>query len=309
MYKRIVYSKHLPTEQCGVAYFSALLAKYLSAKHVNSFHGFSQCDELFINMDIYEFSESEVSSLLNFISSGCVEKTILLMHDYRFTYLEDELVKKSNAVINLSGEPALGKVAGEKMLELFTPSSSEPPILKFKKINRRPLSLSFGFFNPRKKSFKTYISFYEYMLEKYPQWFHVVIVSTHVDDKSTDREFLRNYFNSNSILISEFIPNQLLAELISASDLGVFFYPTGIMQNNAGPMAFFSQGKTVLTTYGKLTPSSFKRFTIDYKNLAKYNLSNLHKINRLGSIAQSYYRSNLSWEVFIKELYTFMNRP
>jgi len=308
MYKKIVYSKHLPTQRCGVAYFSSLLAKHLSAEQVNTFHGFSRCDELFINMDIYEFNESEVSSLLNFISSGCVKKTVLLMHDYRFTYLEDELVKKCNAVINLSGEPALRKVAGEKMLELFTPSSSELPILKFRKINRRPLSLSFGFFSPRKKSFKMYLSFYEYMLKKYPQWFHMVIVSTHVGDHNTDREFLGNYFNSDYILLSDFIPNQLLSELISASDLGVFFYPTGIMQNNAGPMAFFSQGKTVLTTYGKLTPSSYKRFTIDYRSLDKFDLSNLHKIKKLGSIAKSYYHHNLSWEVFMKEMYTFVKK-
>jgi len=199
-------------------------------------------------------------------------------------------------------------VAEGKTVELFTPSSIEAPVLQFKKEKNLPFSLTFGFFNPRKKSFKLYISFYEYLLKKYPQWYHMVIASTHVGDNDSDREFLARYFNSNSILILDFIPNQLLAELISASDLGVFFYPTGIMQNNAGPMAFFSQGKTVLTTYGELTPSSFKQFTIDLAKLDNFDLSDLTKISKLGFKARSYYHSNLSWEIFIKKMYRYLNK-
>lgn len=308
MIKRLVYSKHSPKERCGVAYFADLLAKYLSAKHVNGFHGFSQCDELFINLDIFELNESEVSSLLKFINSRFVGKKILLMHDYRFTYLEEEMVKNCDMVINLSGEPALKDISEGKMIELFTPSSIEMPQFYFKKGKQRPLSLTFGFFTPRKKSFKLYVEFYENMLKKYPEWYHIIVASAHVGDSIEEREFIARYFTSPSILVSDFIPNQLLAELISAANLGIFFYPTGIMQNNMGPMAFFSQGKTVITTYGQLTPDSFKKFTLNFSDLKKLNLYDLKRIDSLGGSAKTFYQSNLSWEVFIKKLYSYLNK-
>ncbi|OGG15939.1 hypothetical protein A3D78_01180 [Candidatus Gottesmanbacteria bacterium RIFCSPHIGHO2_02_FULL_39_14] len=308
MIKRLVYSKHSPKERCGVAYFADLLSKYLSAKHVNGFHGFGKCEELFINMDIFELDESEVSSLLKFINSRFVGKKILLMHDYRFTYLEEEMVKNCDLVINLSGEQALKDIANGKMIELFTPSSIEKPQFYLKKGKNRPLSLTFGFFTPRKKSFKLYIEFYENMLKKYPEWYHIIVASTHVGDSIEEKEFITRLLNSRSILVSDFIPNTLLAELISAANLGVFFYPTGIMQNNMGPMAFFSQGKTVITTYGDLTPSSFKLFTINFDDLRKFDLYDLKIIDRLGRNAKSFYQSNLSWEVFIKKMYSHINK-
>src|SRR3989338_1720884 len=154
MSKRLVYSKHSPEVRCGVAYFAQILAQQLSAKHIHSFHGFSKCDELFVNMDIFELEEVEVASLMNFITSKNAKKTIVIMHDYRFSYIEDELVKSSDLVINLSGEPSLKNVTGPKMIELFTPGSTEGPIFEFHKKLSRPLTLAFGFFNPRKKTFK-----------------------------------------------------------------------------------------------------------------------------------------------------------
>src|SRR3989338_9540678 len=308
MPKRLVYSKHLSDKRCGVAYFAQMLAEKLSARHVNGFHGFSQCDELYINMDIFELSEAEVRSLLNFIISQNIKKTILLMHDYRFSYLEDELIKHSQAVINLSGEPSLKKKADSKLIELFTPSVIEDPVLKFKKDRQKHFSLSFGFFNPRKKSFKSYLSFYEEMLKKQPDWSHIIIVSSHAGEDSDIRQNLTSFLEAKSILVSDYMPNQLLSELISAADIGVFFYPTGIMQNNMGPMAFFSQGKTVITTYGDLTPSSFKLFTINFDDLRKFDLYDLKIIDRLGRNAKSFYQSNLSWEVFIKKMYSHINK-
>lgn len=308
MKKILVYSKHSAYERCGVAYFSAELAKYLGAKHINSFHGFSTCDELFINMDIFELNELEVSSLLNFIESSATKKTILLMHDYRFSYLEDQLMKASDLVINLSSEPAIKNVAKEKMIELFTPSSIELPVLGFQKKSERPLSLSFGFFSPRKKSFKMYISFYEYMLKKYPEWFHIIVVSTHVGHDEKDAQFLSRYFDSNSILVLRFLPNQLLSELISVADLGVNFYPTGIMINNAAPMSFFSQGKTVLTSYGELTPQVYKKFTLDGTKLKDLQLSDITKLQALGKHAKDYYWKNLSWDIFVSKMYAHLSK-
>ena len=308
MPKRLVYSKHLSDKRCGVAYFAQMLAEKLSARHVNGFHGFSQCDELYINMDIFELSEAEVRSLLNFIISQNIKKTILLMHDYRFSYLEDELIKHSQAVINLSGEPSLKKKADGKLIELFTPSVIEDPVLKFKKDRQKHFSLSFGFFNPRKKSFKSYISFYEEMLKKQPDWSHIIIVSSHAGEDSDIRQNLTSFLEAKSILVSDYMPNQLLSELISAADIGVFFYPTGIMQNNMGPMAFFSQGKTVITTYGKLTPPAFKEFTVNFHQAGKFILPDIRKIVSLGSRARTYYRKYLDWEIFIKKMTQFLEK-
>lgn len=304
MLNKLVYSKHSPNERCGVAFFSQVLAKNLSARHIQSFHGFSKCDELYINMDILELQEEEVSSLLNFIKSGNARKTILIMHDYRFSYFEDELIKKCNIVVNLSGEPSLRIVAGNKMIDLFTPGSMEQPILQFQKNSKRPLSLAFGFFSPRKKSFKLYIAFYEYMIEKYPDWYHILVASTHTGHDKEDVNSIARFLDSESILVLNFLPNILLSELISASDLGACFYPTGIMLNNAAPMAFFSQGKPVITTYGELTPKEFKQFTLDGVNLAKLEMSNINHLRKIGKSAENYYWKNLSWKVFIQKMYS-----
>lgn len=303
MIKKIVYSKHSPDKRCGVAYFSNILAKHISAAHIQSFYGFTKCDELFINMDILELDESEILSILNFLNSNNVRKKILIMHDYRFTYLEDKLVTASDVVINLSGEPALKHIAGNKMIELFTPSSTEQPILGFQKKIDRPLSLAFGFFSPRKKTFKTYTQFYEYMLSQYPQWYHILVVSAHAGEQETDVYSLSRLLDSKDILVLNFLPNVLLSELISAADLGVCFYPTGIMLNNAAPMAFFSQGKTVVTTYGELTPKEFKNFTLNISNLNKIDFSDLKKIRQMELEAKKYYWSNLSWDVFTHKMY------
>src|SRR3989338_9085023 len=263
MIKKLVYSKHRPSERCGVAFFAEELARNLQAKLTHNFHGYSKCEELIINMDILELVESEVSSLLNFITSGHAKKTILIMHDYRFSYLEDELVKKCNAIVNISAEPALTQLAKNKTIELFTPSFTQPPILGLKKSKMRPVSLAFGFFSPRKKSFKMYTSFYDFMITNYPQWYHIVVASAHTGHDESDALFISRQLSSDSILVLNFLPNSLLSEMISASDMGVCFYPTGIMLNNAAPMAFFSQGKSVITTYGELTPPEFKKFTLD----------------------------------------------
>jgi len=306
MIKKLVYSKHSPNERCGVAYFAQVLATNLHAKLVHNFHGYSKCDELIINMDIFELEESEVSSLLTFITTGHVKKTILIMHDYRFSYLEDELVKKCDIVLNLSGEPALKQVANEKMIELFTPSFMQLPLLGFQKKLNRPVSLAFGFFSPRKKSFKMYISFYEYMIAKYPDWYHILVASSHTGDDETDTLYISRFLESNSILVLNFLPNALLSELISVSNLGVCFYPTGIMQNNAAPMAFFSQGKSVITTYGELTQPEFKKFTFDGTRLDIIDFSNLKKISALGARAKKYYWRQFSWDVFIKRMHVHL---
>lgn len=302
--KKLIYSKHSPNELCGVAYFSSLLSKKLAGSLIHSFHGFSRCDELFINMDILELGESEVSSLLNFMSSGKIGRIYLIMHDYRFSYLEDEMVKKADVVVNLSGEPALIKIAKGKMIELATPSFIEQPVLGFVKNSKRPLSLTFGFFSPRKKSFKMYVDFYEYMLSQNPKWYHILVASTHTGHDNSDKEYLSRIFSSDSMLVLDFLPNPILSELISASDLGVFFYPTGIMSNNAAPMSFFSQGKTVVTTYGELTPGEFKKFTLNAENFLDIDFNNGQKFKDLGLHAQKYYQKNLSWEVFIRKIYS-----
>ena len=91
--------------------------------------------------------------------------------------------------------------------------------------------------------------------------------------------------------------------MISASDMGVCFYPTGIMLNNAAPMAFFSQGKSVITTYGELTPPEFKKFTLDGSRMKALDFNNLKKIASIGTRTKNYYWKHLSWDVFIKRMY------
>lgn len=299
MAKRIVYSKHTAQARCGVAYFSALLAQQLQATHVQSFQGFSRCDEFYINLDILELTEGEVQSLLEFIRSKAAAKTILLMHDYRFSYLEDALVHAADVVLNLSGEAALNALAPKKILQLFTPSLVEAPILKFVKESQHPFTLSFGFFSPRKKTFRQYVEFYEYMVKHHPDWYHIIAASAHTGDTSTDSQTLGQMIQAEQVIVTEFLPNQILAELIHAADLGVCFYPTGIMRNNAAPMSFFAASKTVITTYGDLTPPEYRDFTLDGQNWQGIDWSQPAQLQTLGQRAHEYYTTHFSWSVFI----------
>lgn len=306
MSNSLIYSKHSANDRCGVAYFAARMASQLGGRHVQNFHGFGKCEDFFINMDILELSEDDVQSLLAFIRSGMARRSILLMHDYRFSYLEDELIYACDYVLNLSGEPALNDVAPAKTTQLFTPSLIEDPVFGWKKTKDRPVSISFGFFTPRKKSFKMYISFYEYMMEKHPDWFHIIVASAHTGTDMADTLSLRRLLMSDSILVLDFLPNTLLSDLIHVADMGVFYYPTGIMINNAGPMALFQQGKTVLTTYGNLSPKEYLSFTLDGNDLNSINFSDLDFLHKHGINARKYYERELSWEKFIEKMYAFI---
>lgn len=307
MIKKLIYSKHSAKDRCGLAYFADHLSKKLNGKHITNFHGFSACEELFINLDIYELDEAEVSNLLRFISSGYAAKSILLMHDYRFSYLEDELIKKCDAIVNLSGEEALNKIASNKVIDLFTPSLIEAPAMKFSK-KSKSLSLAFGFFNPRKKAFHLYIKFYEYMVNNYSDWKHIIVASSHIGQDGGDIEYLHKVFDDESILVLDFLPSNMISELISASDLGVCFYPTGIMRNNAAPMSFFAQGKPVITTYGDLAPKEFKSFTINWNDNVKFDFSKTKNLTTIGKHAQKFYEKNLNWDLFIDLLYKHINK-
>lgn len=296
--KVLVYAKHTPTARCGVAYFAQEMAKQFSGTLVHSYQGFSKCDEFYVNLDVFEMDEAEVRSLHNFISSGHAAKTILVMHDYRFSYIEDELIKAADVVLNLSGEQALNNVAPAKTLQLFTPSLIEAPILELTKTAKHPLTLSFGFFNARKKIFKQYVAFYEYMVQHHPEWHHIIAASAHAGDTASDSQLLAQMVNAEQVIVTDFMPNRILAELIHAADVGVFFYPTGIMVNNASPMAFFAAGKSVITTHGTLTPPDYKQFTLDGADFTKIGFTNLAEFKKVGIAAQQYYQSKLSWPVF-----------
>ena len=309
MSNSIIYSKHSAEDRCGVAFFSSLLARQLRASHVHNFHGFGTCEEFYVNMDILELREDEIVSLLNFVRSGAPKQTVLLMHDYRFTYLEDQLVGASDLVVNLSGEPGLQEVAGDKMIELYVPPLTEIPTLGLKKTTNRPVSLGFGFFTPGKKSFNKYVSFYEHMLRKYPDWYHIIVASSHEGDISSDSQILPRILNSSSIMFQGFLSGDMLAELTSVADLGVCFYPTGIMVNNAAPASFFAQGKPVITTYGGLTPDDYRSFTLDADHLDDIDLANLDALAGLGANAVEYYRRNLTWEKFVVEIRTALAGP
>lgn len=306
--KVLVYAKHLPTARCGVAYFAQQLAGHLQAELVHSYQGFSQCDEFFINLDVFEMDESEVQSIHNFIRSGHAGKTILVMHDYRFSYVEDELVKAVDAVLNLSGEAALNAIAPEKTLQLCTPSLMDRAVLQFRHTPEHSLSVSFGFFNARKKNFKQYVAFYEHMVQRYPQWHHIITASAHQGDHASDSALLVQMINSPQVIVTDFMPNQILAELIHAADLGVFFYPTGIMLNSASPMAFFDAGKPVITTYGKLTPEIYKTFTFDGSQAESIDFNQLDQFNERGQVAKRYYDTNLSWEYFLNQVAQYVEK-
>ena len=305
---KLVYSKHVPTERCGVAYFSACLAKAVGGQHVNSYQGFRKCDELYINLDVFEMAEADVHSIENFIKSGSVGRSILVMHDYRFSYVEDQLIKQCDVVLNLSGETALNAIAPEKTLQLFTPSLVDVPVLGLAKTAGHPLTLSFGFFSPRKKTFKQYVAFYEYMVKQYPDWYHIIAASGHTGDTSGDSQMLAQMVRSDRVVVTDFMPNSILAELIHAADLGICFYPTGVLANNATPMSFFAAGKTILTTYGELTPQDYRGITLDGSDFTKIDFSQLAKIQALGQTAQTYYQKNLSWERFVELTNAFIQK-
>lgn len=304
--KVLVYAKHLPTARCGVAYFAEQLAQQLQAQLVHSYQGFSKCDEFFINLDVFEMDEAEVRSLHNFIASGHAGKTILVMHDYRFSYVEDELIKAVDVVLNLSGEQALNAIVPGKTIQLFTPSLIETPILQLQKTATHPLTLSFGFFNARKKVFKQYVAFYEYMVQRHPDWHHIIAASAHAGDTASDSQLLAQMVNAEQVVVTDFMPNKILSELIHAADLGVFFYPTGIMVNNASPMAFFAAGKPVITTYGNLTPAEYKTFTLDGNQFDQVDFTELSELVSRGKVAQQYYQAQLSWPVFVQQVTHFM---
>lgn len=302
MTRTLVYSKHTPLDHCGVAFFAGALARRLPARHVHDFHGFSACDEFFINMDILELREDEVTSILSFLESGSVGRSVLLMHDYRFSYLEDRLVAACDLIVNLSGEPALTRMARDKVLELFTPSLTEPPALQLVKTRQRPTSLAFGFFSPRKKSFNLYLAFYEHMLAQHPDWFHIIVTSAHTGDTSADSQLIKRLLESESVLILDFLPNTLLSELIHVADLGVCFYPTGLMINNTTPLSFFSQARSVVTNFGALTPIEYTSFTLDGTHLNGVDFGDLPHLKAVGDRARNYHEKHLTWEHFLARL-------
>jgi hypothetical protein len=302
MIEDLVYSKHNVTQHCGVAYFSAIMAEKLSAEHVQTYKGFKRCKNFFINLDIIELDKDDINHLFDFIKSDAYDKAILIMHDYRFSYLEDKLIDACDIIVNLSGEEELNKISGNNSIGLFTPSLIDAPVLSAKKGSNRPMSLSFGFFSPRKKSFNKYLKYYDYMLTNYADWYHIIVMSSHVGTPNVDIEILPNLLNSDSIVTMEFIPNKILSELISLSDLGVSFYPTGILSNNAAPMSFFQQGKTVVTSSGKMTPPSYHDFIINWDKIELVDFDDLKSIHNRGKAAQHYYDNNLNWDYFIKKI-------
>jgi len=301
MSRRIVYSKHSPSQNCGVAFFSEQLARRIGARHVHGFHGFTQCDEFFINIDLLELQEIEVISLLNFIRQGGAGRVVLILHDYHFTYLEDELIKSSHLVINLSCE-TIQERPNTQIVELFSPPLTEAPLFNLINGGERPLTLAFGFFSPRKKSFSSYVAFYKYMLDSHPQWGHIVVASAHEGDATADPKALARMFSSPSMIFLEFMPNVMLTELVAVAELGVCFYPSGVMKNNAAPMSFFAQGKSVITNHGDHTPESYKDFTIDHKNLEKTDFNQRDALRELGRSAYAHYIENWTWDIFIKSL-------
>ncbi len=304
----LVYAKHLPTARCGVAYFAHQLAQRVDGTLVHSYQGFSKCDQFFINLDVIEMDEAEVKSLHNFIASGHAKKTILVMHDYRFSYIEDELIKAADVVLNLSGEAALNAIAPQKTVPLCTPSLMDPAVLQFSHTDQHPLTVSFGFFNARKKNFKQYVAFYAHMVEHYPQWHHIIAASAHQGDQSSDSALLAQMINSPQVIVTDFMPNQILAELIHVADLGVFFYPTGIMLNSASPMAFFDAGKSVITSYGQLTPDAYKTFTFDGGQFDQIDFNQLAQFKECGQAAKQYYHANLSWDYFLKQVAQYVGQ-
>ena len=301
MIDKLVYSKHSAEDRCGIAYFASKINRLINGKHINSFHGFSNCNEFYINMDVYELSEHEINSLISYIDSGSAKFIILLLHDYRETYLENILIRKCDLIINLSGEPKLKLIAPQSE-NLFTPSLIELPKLGFTKSREKPLSLAFGFFSVKKKSFSNYVTFYERMIKNYPNWNHIIIASSHTGVINNDSEILKKLLNYDNINVLDYLPNMLLSELISASDLGVCFYPTGILSNNTVPMSFFQQEKCVITNYSKASDDLLKDATMDYDNLNEYNFNDFKILKNKGIKSKETYESNYSWDIFMSKL-------
>lgn len=305
----LVYAKHTPSDRCGVAYFAHTLSQLLSGRLVHDFRGFGRCQRFFVNLDILELGSEDVRNLVEFMKSDAVGQKILVMHDYRFSYLEDDLIDLSDKIINLSGEPELTKRSPEKTLELFTPALIPPPTLKLSGDPDSPYTLAFGFFNARKKSFSMYLQFYEYMLSKYPGWRHIVVASGHTGDESGDDKALRRLLSSDKVMFLEFTPNTLLSELVHGSQLGVCFYPTGIMSNNTTPMSFFLQKKSVVTNYGALTSAQLKKMTYNFDEIRSIDFTNRELLITKGQEVHKIYSENFSWPIFLDQMDLFLSRP
>jgi hypothetical protein len=300
--RKLVYAKHTPQDRCGVAYFGGKLARLLDAKLVHSFHGFGTCEEFYVNLDIWELTHEDIQALEYFMRTGNIGKRIVLMHDYRFSHLEDTILGLADVVVNLSGEPALNKVAKCATIPLFTPPLTEPSTLGLRRTASRPLSMAFGFFNARKKSFRTYISFYEFMSKKFPDWTHIVVASAHTGHDNRDKDMLERLVAEYPVTVLDFIPNSILSELVHAADLGVCFYPTGIMWNNTAPMSFFQQKKPVLTSFGELTPPEYKKFLLNVDELESIPFNDSASLSKRGEQAFDFFQSALSWDVFCDRL-------
>jgi hypothetical protein len=300
--RKLVYAKHTPQDRCGVAYFADKLGRLVGGKLVHSFHGFGTCEEFYVNLDIWELSHEDVQALEYFMRSGRIGKRIVLMHDYRFSHMEDTILSLADVVVNLSGEPALDDVAKCKTISLFTPPLTEPSTLGLQRTAKRPLSMAFGFFNARKKSFRTYLNFYEFMAKRFPDWTHIVVASAHTGHDNRDKDMLERLVAEYPVTVLDFIPNAILSELVHAADLGVCFYPTGIMWNNTTPLSFFQQRKPVLTSFGPLTPPEYKNFLLSVDELEKIPFNDAEFLSARGKQAYDLFQSSLSWQVFSERL-------
>jgi hypothetical protein len=90
--------------------------------------------------------------------------------------------------------------------------------------------------------------------------------------------------------------------LITASSLGVVFYPNGILSNNTVPLSFMQCSTPLLTNFSDNSPSMYKDIFFDFSALNKINFNDFDLLDKNGVDSKDFFDSTLSWEIFIQKI-------
>jgi hypothetical protein len=298
----IVYSKHTESDRCGVALFASKLAGLINGIHYHEISKLVHCDKFYLNLDVHELEPQDIKGLIDYISNAKIGSKILILHDYRYTYQEDLIINQCDHVIYFTDDFRQDNFPNVKSLKLWTPPITDESFLKFIRNREVPFSLTFGFFSHRKKNFVYYKQFYDFMTKYFPNWKHIIVASHHTGEVNHDIDIFKSHIANDNILFYDFLPNKLLSDLITASSLGVVFYPNGILSNNTVPLSFMQCSTPLLTNFSDNSPSIYKDVFFDFSALNKINFNDFDLLDRNGVDSKDFFDSTLSWEIFIQKI-------
>lgn len=298
----IVYSKHKESDRCGVAMFASKLATLINGVHYYEISKLVHCDKFYLNLDIHELEPEDIVGLIEYLKQSKIGLKILILHDYRYTYHEDLIIKYCDQVIYFTDDFIPEHHSDVKSLKLWTPPITDKSFLSLTKNREVPFSLTFGFFSHRKKNFSYYKEFYDFMSESFPNWKHIIVASHHEGIINHDIDLFKSHIANDNIIFYDFLPNKLLSDLIGASSLGVVFYPNGVLSNNTVPLSFMQCQTPVLTNFSNISPSLYSDVFFDINLLRKIDFNDFSLLEKRGRISKDLFDSKLSWENFIEKI-------